>query len=306
MGLLTRERDLSLRKQRVGLLLEGAGEIVRHGLVVLVLVWGGSAALDGALSVGTLVAALQVTQTFSDAVFRMADVCLKAAAMRSYASRMDELLSARPESAPAPVHRSAPAHEDAILLDDVWFRYGPDSPWILKGFSLRVRAGEARRLTGPSGTGKSTLLRLIAGLYEPERGVVAVNGVPASAARRSIAYLPQDAYLFHGSILDNLRVLSGGAARPRLIEAAYVTGFKELVDTLPMGYETMLPPGGGNLSGGQRQLLLLTACIASERPILLLDESMAHLDRLTQTRLARSRMFAGKTLVTVEHESPLA
>jgi ABC-type bacteriocin/lantibiotic exporter with double-glycine peptidase domain len=186
-------------------------------------------------------------------------------------------------------------------MDDVWFRYSAAGPWVLHGYDLRLEPGQQRILTGPSGSGKSTVLRLLAGLFRPERGTVLVDGRPPWAARASILYLPQFVRLFGGSILDNLRVFSHGASLARLLEQARQTGLQALVDTLPMGYGTLLPPGGQNLSGGQRQLIALTGALASGRPLLLLDEALANLDALRAATL-RERLAAGPwTLVAASH-----
>ncbi|HET9954835.1 MAG TPA: ABC transporter transmembrane domain-containing protein [Polyangiaceae bacterium] len=299
---LAKERWPSLRRQRLGLWLEVGGECLRNGLLMFLLAWGGRQALAGALSLGTLIAAIQLAEGFAGSTFRVADACVKLYAARAYAITLENALARPTQPSLKPALDSRGLGDDAIVLEDVWFRYEPGSPWILKGFSLRVRAGEEHRLMGPSGCGKTTLLRLIAGLYEPERGAVLIHGVDASVARRRVAYLPQETYLFQGSIFDNLRVLSGGASRERILQAAQLTGLDELIRTLPMGYETVLPPGGYTFSGGQRQLIALSACVASERNVLLLDEAMSHLDRLTQARLVQSPLFEGKTLVSVVHE----
>jgi ATP-binding cassette subfamily B protein len=303
-GRLSIERWANLRRQRLGLVLELGSELLRYGLFATLLVWGGQLALDRTLSVGVLVAVLQLAQSLSESSHRFAEVCARAWVLRSHSRILREVLE-QPALPALRALRGRPASAsqgDAIELRDVWFRHRPELPWVVRGFELRVRAGEEYKLVGPSGMGKTTLLRLMAGLYLPERGSVLVHGADAAAARRSVAYVPQQMYLFAGSILENLRVLSGNASRARLIEAAKRTGLDGFVRTLGMEYETLLPPGGYNLSGGQRQLIVLSACVASERPVLLLDEAMSHLDRVTQASLRQAALFQGKTLVTVVHE----
>jgi ABC-type bacteriocin/lantibiotic exporter with double-glycine peptidase domain len=300
--LLASERWPSLRRQRVRLGVELTAEWLGHSVVALLLVWGGKQSLDGHLSIGTLVAVLQLGRTLAETNYRVAEVCVKLWTAKPHSAILRELLQHTPT---APLRAGLGARStsgDAIALHDVWFRHGPELPWIVQGFHLRIRRGEHYKLTGPSGSGKTTLLRLIAGLYQPERGAVMVHGVDAMASRRSVAYVPQDSYLFQGSILDNMRVLSGSASRESLMKAAKVTGLDAFVSTLPMAYETLLPPGGTNLSGGQRQLIVLTACVASNRPVLVLDEAMSQLDRITQAALLKAALFSGKTVVSVVHE----
>jgi ABC-type bacteriocin/lantibiotic exporter with double-glycine peptidase domain len=192
--------------------------------------------------------------------------------------------------------------EAAIVLDRVWFRYSPGDAWVLRDYSLRVRRGEFLRVCGASGGGKTTILRLIAGLVEPERGSVRVFGAPPTQAERAFAYLPQDAHLLEGSILTNLTLMSG-AGPDALAAAQRATALDTWVETLPMRLETLLPPGGKTLSGGQRQWIALTAAVASARPIVLLDEPTSHLDRPRREQLDLERLFAGRTVVMVSHEA---
>jgi ABC-type bacteriocin/lantibiotic exporter with double-glycine peptidase domain len=302
VGRLATERRLNLRKQRIGMILEVASELTRHAVLVVLLVWAGHMALSHAFSVGTLVAMLQLAQTLSESGIRFANGCAKFRSARSQSNIVRELCSARPLATPSGAGRG-PLSEDAVALHDVWFRHGTDLPWVLQGCSMSVPARGAVRLVGASGTGKTTILRLMAGLYVPERGAVLIHGRDAVVARRSVAYLPQTTYLFQGSILDNLRVLSGGAPRALLMEAAASTGLHAFVLALPMKYETLLPPGGGNLSGGQRQLIALTACVASERPVILLDEAMSNIDPIARAALKQGNLFADRTVVSVVHET---
>jgi ATP-binding cassette subfamily B protein len=182
----------------------------------------------------------------------------------------------------------------------VWFRYAPDRPWVLQGYTLRVPVGGELRLEAPSGAGKTTILRLIAGLYAPERGTVRVLGQPPQQASRAVAYLPQAAHLFEGSIVDNLRLLSD-ASDEAIERAAAESGLCALLATLPMGPETLLTAGASNFSGGQRQLIAWTALMASERPVLLLDEALSQLDPIAQKRLRAMRSGRARTTLFVEH-----
>jgi ABC-type bacteriocin/lantibiotic exporter with double-glycine peptidase domain len=235
---------------------------------------------------------------------RLIKACQRFAVMVPHLQQLRALLAREPiarSSEPAS-SLAAPDDDLAIELEDVWFRYAPGGPWILRGYSLRVRRGELLRISGASGQGKTTVLRLIAGLIEPERGSVRVFGVPPRRARALLSYLPQDAHLLEGSIATNLTLMSG--APPEALAAALrATGLDGWLASLPMGKQTVLPPGGRTLSGGQRQWIALTAAVASQRPIALLDEATAHLDRARREQLRLERLFAGRTVVMVSHES---
>lgn len=288
------ERAAGLSRQRTGLVLDVALEALRQGLVTTLLIWAGARALGGALGVGEVLLAVQLGQVFLGSAFALVEGCLRLTASGAERARLRDALAI----APAPARRT-PARPP-VVLEDVWFRYGPEQPWILRGVDLRVAPGAQHRLTGPSGCGKTTVLRLAAGLLRPERGLVSVGGRDPATVR--VAYLPQGTHLYGGPLRETLRILSGDAPEARLLEAARRTGLDELVRALPMGWDTPLPPGGGTLSGGQRQLVALTAIAASEAEVVLLDEAMANLDRVTQARLAKAELFAGRTVISVEHD----
>ncbi|HJW33514.1 MAG TPA: ABC transporter transmembrane domain-containing protein [Holophagaceae bacterium] len=304
LKVLGEELRLSLRRQRVGLWSEVGLEGLRQGLTVALLIWGGKLVLVGEAKVGSLMAFVQMSGAYLGAVLGVAQAYLGLRVLKPQLAKTHEILAMEPE-APAP--ESKGGLEGPVRLQDVWFRYGAEYPWIFKGYDLQVEPGEKRWLHAPSGFGKSTLLRLIAGLHPPERGAVSVGGLEPAAAKKHLVYLPQFAQIYGGSILENLRLLSGGAAdHERLMEAARTTGLDRLVATLPMGYNTVLAQGGGNLSGGQRQLVALTAVMASDRKLILLDEAMANLDWVSRAWLHDSPWFRDKTVIYASHDAGLS
>jgi ABC-type bacteriocin/lantibiotic exporter with double-glycine peptidase domain len=191
--------------------------------------------------------------------------------------------------------------EEAIVAEGLWFRPSNGSDWIVRGADLRVRAGELRELTGPSGSGKTTLLRLTSGLLTPTRGSVRIFGVAPRAVRGEVLYLPQSPALFGGTIIDVLTTYSRGAPRRRILEIAERIGLLPIVERMPLGFKTVLAEGANNLSGGERQLLLLCAAVASSCPILLLDEGLASLDPASRQRVRSSGVFEGRTVVLATH-----
>lgn len=305
MGRLLREQMFSLRKMRTGLwldmLVEAGYQVGSLGLML----WGALACLDGHLTIGTLLAATMIGDGFLRALTGFTRAALALTASAPHMQRIDGALAAAqartsgPASAPTAAEIATPTAA-AIDVSGVWYRYRDDLPWTLEDYSLRVEAGAVVQLEGRSGAGKTTLLRLIAGLQTASRGQVSVFGRAPQQARRWMFYLPQRVHLFEGSILNNLQLMSGSGPE-QVASAAEMTGLELWVATLPMGWETPLPPGGGNVSGGQRQLIALTAALASERPVLLLDEAFANLDRPTQARLWQRNAFAGRTVLMVNH-----
>jgi ABC-type bacteriocin/lantibiotic exporter with double-glycine peptidase domain len=290
----------ALKGQRLGLWSDVGLDALRQGMFAAVLVWGGALILDGELKVGTLFAFLQLSAGFLGAVFGFVRTYLAVVVLRPQLTKTKEVLESAPETKTS---RRSGASQRAlpVVLEDVWFRYAPEAPWIARGYSAKFDAGAKEVITGPSGFGKSTILRLLAGLYVPEEGSISVGGMSPQAATRDILYLPQFVNLFSGSIIENLRLLSGGAPVARLFEIAETTGLAELVESWPMAYHTVLSPGGRNLSGGQRQLIVLTAALASERKLLLLDEAMSNIDPIRAVALRKLLDAVPATVIEARH-----
>ena len=276
-----------------------AREIIALGTFV----WGGYACLQGELSIGAFLAIIMLADRLIGVVTGASALLAPLLSLRAHLPGIDALLAHADTSTRS--LRRGPAvspRDDAVVMDDVWFRYAPDQPWILRGYSLRIASLANVALQGPSGMGKTTILRLIAGLYAPERGSVRVFGQPPASMRRQVGYLPQEAHLFQGSIQQNLALLSDGAPPEVLHAMAARSGLAHFVATLPMGYETVLPPGATTLSGGQRQLIVWTAAMASGRKLLLLDEALSQLDRISRASLLAMAEEQARTTLSVEHE----
>ena len=224
--------------------------------------------------------------------------------------RVGEILAARPAIAPPPKPRPLPSPpRGEVAFDHVGFAYPgrADLP-ALSDFSLAVRPGERVALVGPSGAGKSTVFRLLLRFYDPQTGAVRLDGVdlkdadPAEARAR-IALVAQDAALFSGSALDNLRFGREDATVEELRAAARAAEAEQFVAALPQGFETPLGERAKTLSGGQRQRLAIARALVRGAPILLLDEATSALDaeseRLVQRALADA--MTGRTTLVIAH-----
>ena len=166
---------------------------------IVLLVWGGYGLLEGRLSIGRLFAFLQLAGGFNGAVQSMVGLALGLMVLlRPQLAKAQEILAVAPE----PAAKAEPPSPDpvAVLVEDVWFRYSPAHPWILQGYQLRLEPGEKHTLDAPSGAGKTTILRLLAGLHVPERGSIRIAGRKPKEARHVFAYLPQFAQIFGGSV----------------------------------------------------------------------------------------------------------
>ncbi|MFI6789227.1 ATP-binding cassette domain-containing protein [Nonomuraea sp. NPDC050383] len=213
------------------------------------------------------------------------------------AATLERIAGAAPAERPAaPLLRPASAE---VRLRGVTFAYGPHSAPVVAGLDLRVPEGEHLAVVGPSGAGKSTLAALISGLLRPDEGEALVGGVPAVSLDPSARVLiPQEAYVFRGTLRENLTYLRPGAAADGLDEAVAALGAEDLVRAAG-GYDAPLDPAA--LSAGGRQLVALVRAYLSPARLVVLDEATAHLDPAAEARVERAFARRGGTLVVVAH-----
>ena len=287
---------VSLVRMRARALMTAMIIVVMFGGVTLVLWLGAQDVVAGTMSPGALLQFVLLSVFAAGAVGALGeswgDVQKAAGAME----RIDELMRATPAIAPPAVSTALPSPaRGEVSMSGVDFAYPgrPDLP-ALKGFSLTVRPGETVALVGPSGAGKSTVFRLLLRFYDPQSGVVAVDGVDVRAAdptevRERFAWVSQEAPLFSGSALENIRFGREAASEDEaraVADKAQALGF---IDALPQGFATPLGERGKSLSGGQRQRLAIARALVRDAPILLLDEATSALDaeneRLVQAAL---------------------
>lgn len=298
---------VSLKRMRARGVMTAMIIMVMFGGVTLVLWLGAQDVIAGTMTPGALLQFVLLSVFAAGAVGALGeswgDVQKAAGAME----RIDELMRATPAIAPpaSPVALPQPPRGE-VSMSAVDFAYPgrPDLP-ALKGFSLTVRPGETVALVGPSGAGKSTVFRLLLRFYDPQSGLVSVDGVDVRAAdpvdvRNRFAWVSQEAPLFSGSALENIRF---GREAATLDEARAVAAEAQalgFIDALPEGFDTPLGERGKSLSGGQRQRLAIARALVREAPILLLDEATSALDaeneRLVQAALDQA-MEARTTLV---------
>lgn len=225
---------------------------------------------------------------------------------RAQLGAIDALFAAAP--LPEPVAPQAP-RDASIELRDVRFRYAHDEPDVLHGLNLRIEPGSMVALIGASGSGKTTLARLIARFFDVTEGSVRVGGVDvrqiASAQLAGqISQIFQDAYLFTGTIADNVRAGRPGSNDADVLRAAREAGVDEIAGRLPQGMDTPVGEGGTRLSGGERQRIAIARALISNAPILLVDEATAALDAGNQAVIADTlaRLRGKRTLVVIAHQ----
>ncbi|MFJ3939994.1 ABC transporter ATP-binding protein [Streptomyces parvus] len=210
-----------------------------------------------------------------------------------------------PARAPGPDASARPPRSPDLSLVDVGYAYGPGAAPVIDGLSLDLPAGSHLTVVGPSGAGKSTLTTLLAGLAAPDDGRLTVGGVPVTEVdrawlHREVTLIPQEAYVFTGTVRDNLRYLNPRARDADLLASAEAVGARALVDRLG-GLDAPVGLDGPPLSSGERQLVALARAHVSPASVVLLDEACCHLDPAAEKRAERAFAARGTTLVVVAH-----
>jgi ATP-binding cassette, subfamily B, bacterial len=277
---------------------------------ITLLVWEGTDQVkDGTITSGTLFAVVLYGGLVAGSFGALTEVYGDLVRASGASSRLAELLNEKPEIAPPANPVIMPPPRGQLEYQNVQFRY-PTRPEIaaLDDFSLKISPGETVAIVGPSGAGKSTLFQLAQRFYDPESGVVRIDGVALTSAdpvefRQRMALVPQDTVLFAASARDNLRYgnwLADDAAIWAAAEQANAAGF---LKELPQGLDTYLGEGGARLSGGQRQRIAIARALLRDAPLLLLDEATSALDAESEQLVqnALETLMAGRTTIVIAH-----
>ena len=267
-----------------------------------------SMAMGGAFTVGMIFAFQAYKQQFLDATMRLVEQGINYKLLSVHLNRIADIALSRPEggeAAPADVGAAVPG---AIELRNVHFKYGAGEPDVLKGVNLKIEAGEMVALVGPSGGGKTTLLKLMMGLFEPGYGQVLVDGRPLAslaveAWRRQIGSVTQDDTLFAGTLAENIAFFDPEIDMERVMEAARRACIDDDIMAMPMRYESMVGDMGSALSGGQKQRVLLARALYGKPAVLFIDEGTAHLDAASEAAVMKTIGALSITRVISAHRA---
>lgn len=279
---------------------------VLTGFTMTLLV-GGRAALRGELELGVFSMLVYMTQRLLWPLVQLGETLdLYQRAMAS-CRRIFGLLSVEPSIVAGATDLVHPV-KGAVLFDNVHFRYSPHTPEVLKGLSIDVPAGETHAIVGATGSGKSTVVKLLLRLYEPTSGTVSVDGQPLetltfSSLRKSMGFVAQDVFLFHGTVRENLVYGRPDATDEEVFKAAELAEAATFIEAMPQGYDTLVGERGQKLSGGQRQRLTIARAILRDPAILVLDEATSAVDNETEAAIQRSmaRVSEGRTTIVIAH-----
>ncbi len=281
-------------------------------LIILVgftatLLYGGLAAAAGSLSVGTYSVLVFLTQRLLWPLTRLGETLDQYQRAMASTTRVMNLLDTPMAIPSGTLARPLPAIQGEVIFDQVSFAY-PDRPPILNQLSLHIPAGKTIAIVGSTGSGKSTLVKLLLRFYDIDSGSITLDGtelrdIQLQDLRRAIGLVSQDVFLFHGSVADNIRYGSPDTTDADVIAAAAIAEAHEFIQQLPQGYATIVGERGQKLSGGQRQRLAIARAVLKNPPILILDEATSAVDNETEAAIQRSldRITQNRTTIAIAH-----
>ena len=275
--------------------------------VALIVIFTTTNIIDSVADAGTVFAFIQYMDRFFQPLKEIADKYNSLQSALAGAERLVPLLEEEDRQIVNEVPNEF-KHIESIDFDHVWFSYDNNDVYALEDFTLSIKSGEFIGIVGPSGSGKSTLLSLLMGLYKPTKGAIYINDIDivnydSSVLRHLMGYVFQQAYLFKGSIKDNLTLFDTSISFDDMVDAAKQVNLDSMIEQLPEGYNTPVGYLGSLLSDGQKQLLAFGRTLIRKTPILLLDEATANIDSHTEKQIQASieNIRGTKTIVSIAH-----
>jgi ABC-type multidrug transport system fused ATPase/permease subunit len=274
----------------------------------VILLYGGYLAVEGHIQIGVVVAFVGYLNAFFDPIQQISQLYTTYQQGMAALDKIFELLETEPDMVDKPGALDPGRIRGEIELDGVRFSYGGDAGMALDGIDLHVPAGQTVALVGETGAGKSTLAKLVARFYDPQEGRVLVDGhdlrdLSSSALRSQLGIVPQEGFLFSGTVRDNIAFGRPDASEDEIHAAAAAVGADRFVEQLPDGYETEIGERGVQLSAGQRQLIAFARALLAEPRILILDEATSNVDVRTERIIEQGleRLLLGRTAIVIAH-----
>ncbi len=299
--------DANLYTARAGAIygpaVEGVG-IAAQGFILLI---GGWMVLDDRLTIGELTAFVLFVTTFFAPIQQLVQLYNTYQQGQSALRKMAQILATDPSVRDAPDAIELPPIDGRVELDGVRFSYDGQTE-VLAGIDVQIEPGETFALVGPTGAGKSTIAKLITRFHDPTAGAVRIDGhdlrgVTQDSLRRQLGVVPQEPFLFHGSIRDNVAFASPDTDDETIASALHQVGLSEIVDQLPEGANTLVHERGVSLSAGERQLLALARAFLARPRVIVLDEATSSLDLRSEAHIERALdgLLEGRTAILIAH-----
>jgi subfamily B ATP-binding cassette protein HlyB/CyaB len=278
-------------------------------LSTLLILWiGARQVLDGTLTVGQLVAFNMLAGRVSGPVLRLVQLWQDFQQTGISVQRLGDILNTLAEPSYNPGKSTPPKLQGHIQFQNIQFRYRPNLPLVLNGFSFEIKPGEIVGLIGKSGSGKSTIAKMLQRLYVPESGRILIDGYDLSTLdpawlRKQIGVVPQDSFLFNRSIRDNIALSDPGLPMEAVIKAATLAGAHDFISEMPEGYDTLVGEHGATVSGGQRQRIAIARALINDPRILIFDEATSALDADSEALIISNMqtICQGRAVLMIAH-----
>ncbi|HEY5626832.1 MAG TPA: type I secretion system permease/ATPase [Nitrospira sp.] len=275
---------------------------------VAILWLGAYRVIEGDLSIGQLIAFNMLSAQVTGPLLRLVNLWQEFQQVGISVQRLGDVLNTQPEPSYNPNRTTLPQVAGHVIFDEVTFRYRPDSSEVLRQVSFSVAPGRIIGIVGRSGSGKSTIAKLIQRLYVPERGRILVDGVDLAQVdpawlRRQVGVVLQENFLFNRSVRDNISLADPGLAMEQVMQAAKLAGAHEFILELSDGYDTLVGEHGCSLSGGQRQRIAIARALVANPRILIFDEATSALDYESEAIIQRNMALisTGRTVFVIAH-----
>jgi ATP-binding cassette subfamily C protein LapB len=306
----------SLRARSMSSWVNNIAAISQQLVTVVLLIWGVHLVHAGELTAGALIASVMYAGRAIGPLSSIVNLAMRYQGAKAALKQLDELMALPTEREPGKRYLSMASINGQMALQDVRFAYPKGkhahAPMVLKGVTLNIGAGDRVAVLGKIGSGKSTILRLLGGLYQPTEGLVEIDGIDLRQIdptdfRSQVGFVSQEPRLFQGTLRDNVLMGRANADVNQFLEVARLTGLDRIAAAHPMGYDLPVGEMGGLLSGGQRQLVALARCLVTKPQILLMDEPTSSMDAQAEASFIHHLKTAvgDRTLIVVTHRPAL-